>query len=211
MTVRVTSEPPYEPITAAEFREWARIDSDDAQAAVAALLIQAMREYAENLTGRAFIQRGLQLIVPGWDQVLVNGLLVTGIELPCPPLAAVSSITYIDTDGVEQTLDASLYTIHAWHEPGVIVPAWGESLPATRCVPDAWRVNYVAGYPQDGSPYDETSAQAGMPAKLKLWVQARAATLYEHREQLIHNSRIKIPTDFADGLLDSLVIGSRLF
>jgi len=203
MTLKVVTAPVYEPVKVSEFESWARISSADSQAGLATLLIQAMREYAENLTGRAFIPRSLQLILPGWQ--------CGWIELPQPPLLEVTSITYVDLDGVQQTLAADQYVVHSDREPGVVVPAWQVAWPAVRNVIDAVRVNYRAGYAAIGSPEDESAFQAAIPAKLKLWLHARAATFHENREQIILSNRVKIPHDFADGLLDSLVIGSRLF
>lgn len=209
--VRVVTPPAYEPLTVAEFQAWAKIDDADTEEALIELLIQAMREHAEEMTGRAFIPRTLQLVLPEWPTLCVHGSSFTGIRVPQPPLRYVTSITYTDPAGAEQTLAADQYVVHTDQEPGLIVPAWQVSWPALRWVIDAVRVNYIAGYAPDGSPDTEAAYQAGLPAKLRLWVQARAATFHQNREQLVHSSRIKIPKDFADGLLDSLVIGSRLF
>lgn len=200
MTVRVITPPEVEPVTLAEAIDWARAD-DGTAATDAALnmLIGAMRRYAENLTGRAFVQRELQLILPCWQ---------TRIELPFPPLVSVESVTYFDTDGVVQTLSTSLYDVHDWREPAVIVPAFQEVWPSTRAVDDAVRINYIAGYPPAGSPEDYA---AGLPENLKLWMQARIATLFNQRDQLTPSNMTAIPYNFADGLLDDLVIGSRLF
>lgn len=207
MTVRVITPPAYEPVSLAEARLWCLEDADrTSQDPVLRLLIQAAREYAENLTARAFIQRGLQLVLPCWTTILVDGLYRTGIVLPFPPFASVESIKYIDEDGVEQTLSTSLYDAHTWREPGVIVPHWNEVWPSHRGVPDAIRVNYTAGYAY-GSPSGEADQQSVLPASLKLWMQARIATLFENREQLITANQVKIPEHFCDGILDSLKIG----
>lgn len=203
MPVRVVTAPVFEPVSLVDFQAWARIDDDDAQGTFSALLVQAVREYAENLTGRAFIPRALQLILPDW-----NGGC---IELPQPPLLEVTSIVYKDVDGVQQTLAADQYVVHSDREPGLIVPAWAVAWPVLRGVMDSVKVNYRAGYAAVGSPDNEAAYQAGLPAKLKLWIHARAATLNENREQVMAASQAKLPYDLADGLLDSLRIGGRLF
>lgn len=200
MSVRVTVEPLYEPVSRAEAKTWLRIDTDDtSQDAVVDMLIEAMRRHAETLTGRAFIQRTLQLVAKGWENPLV---------LPYPPLRSVSSVTYVDLDGATQTLATNQYVVHSWREPAVIVPEWNVTWPSHRSVIDAIRVTYIAGYAESGSPSEAATAQAGLPENLKLWMHARMATLYEHREQLVLSSIAKIPRDFADGLLDGLVVGS---
>lgn len=205
MTLRVVTEPAYQPVTLAQAKEWARIDDDTSQDNVLAMLIAAMTRHAENLTGRAFIQRSLQLILDGWP---CSG----GIELPLPPAIAVSSIQYVDTDGTTQTLAASQYVLHDWREPAVIVPAWQVTWPNTRYLLNAVKVNYTAGYAPVGSPTDETAYQYSVPATLKTWIAARIATLYENREQIITGTIVQeIPRTHADGLLDELVVGTRLF
>ncbi len=203
MPVRTVTAPVYEPVSLVDFQAWAHIDDDDAQGTFSALLVQAMREYAENLTGRAFIPRTLQLILPDWQ----SGCL----ELPQPPLLEVTSIVYKDVDGVEQTLATDQYVVHSDREPGLVVPAWAVTWPSLRGVMDAVKVNYRAGYAAVGSPDNEAAYQAGLPAKLKLWIHARAATLNENREQIVAANQTRIPRDFADGLLDSLIVGSRLW
>ena len=204
MTVRVVTAPAYQPVTRSEAKLWCRIDDDITdQDDVVDMLIAAATARAELITSRAFIQRDLQLILPAFP--------VDTIELPHPPLVEVGSITYLDEDGVEQTLSTSLYDVHDWREPGFVIRAYDEIWPATRSRPDAVRVNYTAGYDPVGSPTDEAAHQAGQPEQLKLWMKARIATLYEQREQLVTGTIVaQIPRDFCDGILDDLVIGGRL-
>jgi uncharacterized phiE125 gp8 family phage protein len=200
MTLRVISAPTVEPVTLDQARLWCRIEdgvtTDDD---VLELLIKAMREYAENLTGRAFIQRTLE-----WSAMCFP---VWRLELPKPPLVGVESIRYIDDGGDEQTIAAADYIVDTAAAPGVIVPAHLENWPAVRYQPNSVRVRYIAGYATpDGSPTDY--AGTVLPAALGVWIRARLSTLYEHREQLIVGTTVNtIPRDFADGLLDALLIG----
>ena len=201
MTVRVITEPTVEPVSLAEAIDWTHADDGTAATdAALTMLIGAMRRYAENLTGRAFVQRALQLILPCWQ---------AQIALPYPPAVSVESVTYVDTDGVVQTLDADLYVVHDWREPALIVPAFTAIWPSTRAVLDAVRVNYTAGYAPIGSPADDYAS--GVPPQVKTWMHARIATLHNQRDQMVQGNVMQIPRDFCDGLLDDLVIGSRLF
>lgn len=203
MTVRVVTAPAYQPVSRTEAKSWCNIDADITdQDSIIDMLIKSATARAELITQRAFVQRTLQLILPCWPEA---------IELPHPPLVSVESITYIDDDGVQQTLDTDLYDVHTWKEPGFIVRAWDEIWPSYRAVPDAIRVNYTAGYAPVGSPTDEAAHQAGQPEQLKTWMHARIATLYDNRDQfVVAGNVVEIPRDFCDGLLDDLVIGSRL-
>lgn len=196
MTVREITAPSVEPVTLAEARAWCRVDSTDDDA-ILTLLIQAMREYAENITGRVFVQRSLQLSLPCFTEFT--------IELPRPPLVSVTSVKYYDVAGVLQTIDPSDYEVNTEREPGQVKPAYGETWAYTRSVFNAVQIVYQAGYAPTGSP---TDYRENIPASLKLWMHARLATLYEARQQLVDNRTVEIPRNFADGLLDSLKVGT---
>lgn len=212
MTTRVTVEPLYEPISLEEARTWCRVDSDDTtQDAALRILIKAARRYAENRTGRAFIQRTYELRLSRWPAASVDGYVSTGFKLPFPPLRSVSSVKYLDLDGTLQTLAADQYVVHTEREPGLILPAWQVTWPSNRVVPDGIRVVFVAGYAESGSPSEEATAQAGLPEDLTAWMRARIATLYEQREQIITGTIVNaVPENFADGMLDDLVTADRV-
>lgn len=208
-TLQVVSAPDYEPVTRAQAKRWLRIDDDITQHdAVIDMLITSMREHAENLTQRAFVSRQLRHTLPDWPWDREYGVK---IELPYPPLITVDSFTYIDTDGVEQTLAADQYAVHDEYEPAFIIPAWEVTWPTIRRVPNAIQILYTAGY-APGSPPDEAAHQEVLPAKLKHWMEAKIATHNEFREQIVTGTIVnEIPRDFTDGLLDSLIVGTRLF
>lgn len=204
---KVITPPAFEPVTLDEAKLWCRIDDDStAEDADLLWLIQAMREDAENRTGRAFVRRTLRLYLDDWPWDRQYGVKIV---LPYAPLlqvgsppVAVESFKYIDTDGVLQTLAADQYVVHDEYEPGFIIPEWEETWPTIRRVPDAIQITHYAGY---------ANANA-IPKSVRQWMQARIATLFEQREQLVINGQVaQIPRDHVDGLLDSLVIGTRLF
>lgn len=191
MGIRVVTEPSGEPVTLAEAKLWCRVDDDDTtQDAMLIMLIKAMRDYAENLTGRAFVERTLQLRLRGFPG--------HEIKLPYAPLQSVTSITYVDTDGAEQSLDGSpsLYQADIYREPGVVMPVYLGLWPTPRYDLDSVKITYVCGY----------ASLSLIPANLKTWMHARIATLYDNRTQLVRSGKVRIPWNFADGLLDSLVV-----
>jgi uncharacterized phiE125 gp8 family phage protein len=106
--------------------------------------IRSAREYFEEQTGR-------QCITATWEYWL-SALPYGGIiELPRPPLQSVTSVTYLDTAGEEQTLDADTYTVEApagsHAARGRVVLNSGGSWPTT--IDDgrfAVKVRFVAGY-----------------------------------------------------------------
>lgn len=187
--VRVITPPGSEPVTLAEARLWCRIDADDTtQDAVLLLLIGAMRRHSEDITGRAFVRRTLQLRLRGFP--------CTEIELPHPPLISVSSIEYTDGAGSDLNLNGSPseYRVDADSVPGLVMPIYGGAWPATRGDLASVRITYDCGY----------ASVSGIPAEVRTWIQARISTIYDNREHLIHNNQVEIPRDFADGLLDYL-------
>lgn len=68
------------------------------------------------------------------------------IELRRPPVSAVSSIQYIDTDGNTQTLSSALYQTDLVSEPARIWPAYSQVWPEARCDVNAVTVTFTAGY-----------------------------------------------------------------
>lgn len=190
MHVRVVTPPSFEPVTLAEAKLWLRVDDDDTdQDAMVQLLIIAMRERAEHLTGRAFVTRELELRLDAFPD--------GEIQLPyAAPLRSVSSIRYLDADGVLQSLDASptWWQEDAVRIPGVVAPASSQSWPNTGDYLSAVRIAYTVGL----------VSPSLIPRSVRLWMQAAISTYYEQREQLVINGTVQqLPKTFVDGLLDS--------
>lgn len=203
MSVEVLVAPAFEPVSLTDVKAWLRVDDSNSDL-VLQLLIKAMREEAENVTHRAFISRQLKLTLAGYPS---SGY----IELPFPPLISVDAFQYVDTDGALQTLAVSEYAVRSEREPARIEPAWQVTWPALRTVSNAVQITFTAGY-APGSPPDEAESQAVMPAALRLWMQAKVSTLFENREHLVTGTIVAaLPRTFADGILDSLTIGTRMF
>ncbi len=128
--------PAVEPVTLAEAKLHLRVDHSDEDALISSL-ISAARRYAETFTGR-------QIITATWELTLDAFPWI--IEPPHPLLQSITSIVYVDVDGVSQTLDASIYQVDITSTPGRVKPAFGEVWPGTRSQFNAVTVTYVAGY-----------------------------------------------------------------
>lgn len=212
MPVRKLTEPAYLPVALAEARRWVKAEEDEDTHDVEILrILRAFVGRAEHLTGRAFIPRTLELVLPGWPWDAGYAGYAVAIKLPHPPLVRVEAVRYVDTAGAVQVLAPGDYVAHDWRAPACIVPAWGTSWPLVRAVADAVRVEYVAGYRPIGSPEDEAAHQAAVPDELKLWLQANLGTHFEHRETLVAGAAVNaLPRAHVDGLLDDLVLGERI-
>lgn len=105
------------------------------------------------------------------------------IRMPLSPLRSVTSITYVDTNGVSQTLSSSKYTVDTASEPGRIVPIYQETWPSTRGQIDAVTVRFVAGYAPgaSASPPVDADYQLNVPPMIKAAIKLIVTDLYENR------------------------------
>lgn len=179
MGLRRTTAPAVEPVTLAEAKAQTRADSDADDGLIAALIVTA-RTDCENRTGRTMITSGWTLTADSFD-----GLC----ELPMPPAVAVTSISYVDSDGVTQAFDPSAYRIDLTTDPARLEPV--DEWPATADQIGAVTIVYTAGY---GATADD------VPGPLKDWIKLAVADLYKNRER--SDEKPTIARDFVDSLLD---------
>lgn len=145
-----------EPLSLAEARHHLRVDHSVDDAEISAM-VTAARQSAESYTRRAFIEQTWKLTLdrfPCWE-----------IMLPRPRLQSIEEITYIDSQGAEQTLSPSLYRAALLSEPGRLTPAYNQSWPSTREITDAVTIEFIAGY---GSTAAEVPAPIVQAIKLML-------------------------------------------
>ncbi len=135
---RRTIEPTSEPVTLDRAKEALRVTGTDDDNYITDL-IKVAREYAEEFTGRAFLEQV-------WDATFDQGKLPRDgiIELPRPPLKALRDrILYLDTEGVLQYLPEENYTVDHKSTPGRIQ---FENMPAIKDTFSALYFRYRAGY-----------------------------------------------------------------
>lgn len=189
--IKVITPPTIEPVTVAEAKGQAVI-SHEADDALLGVLISAAREDGENRTLRSWAPKTLEVVLDSFP---------TGkIELPFGPVSAVSSLKYIDEDGVEQTYSTSSYDRNLDDLVAYVQPLDGEAWPATKAVPAAVRVRYTTGW-----------ARAAFPPALKQWLLIRVASLYAQRESHIVGFAVgmkvgEMGRGFADSLLDPYAV-----
>lgn len=192
MSLIIITPPATEPVSLAEARLHLKVDSTDDDTLITALIVAA-REQAEHRTGRAMITQTLEKVLDAFP---------ADIELPMPPAISITSVKYLDTSGVEQTLASDQYSLDSDSEPGWLTPAYGVTWPATYSAPNAVRVRYTAGY----------GAASDVPQSIKSWMLLAIGTLYDHRNPVIVGTIVQdLPRDFLAALLDRYVIGTRYF
>ena len=210
MASKLTTPPAAEPLLLADVKLHLR-ETGTAQDDLITALIADARIQAEEITRRAFITQSWTLYLDAFPPYLRDGRMVsywptmvdphapTGavafvIDLPRPPLQSVTSITYFDPSGTSQTLDPALYLVDAVSEPARVMPAPGQSWPATQERVNAVAIEYVAGYGAAGDV---------VPESLKSWMKLRIGSLYENRESTVIDTRlIDVNLPFVDSLLD---------
>ena len=138
------------------------------------LLIPALRLQAEQITNRSLALSTWQIKLDSFPDE---------IRLLWPPIVSITSITYVDTAGVTQTLASSAYVLDSHSEPGWVIPATDTEWPDTYDTANAVTVNYTAGY---GS---------SAPEVVKLWIAAMIRADIDGAEP-----------GSIDGLLDSLKV-----
>lgn len=181
--------PSEEPVSLAEAKQHLRVDHSADDSLISALIATA-REAAETRTGRALVSQTWRSTHAAWPQ---------DIALPRPPLVSVQAVTYLDDEGLRQTLAASAYQVITDSLVGSIVPAYGASWPSARNEPGSIRIDYTAGY----------GSAANVPQALKAWMLLALGTWYAQREAIVTGIIVtELPRAFWDGLLDPYMIHS---
>lgn len=173
MRIEVVTPPDHEPLTMGEARAHLRLDGNDDDATVLAL-IMAARAQIEAMTGRSLITRTLRAHFDGFAAPL---------WLPRAPVSAVSSISYVDQAGEMQTLAADRYQVVAGEWSPAVYPAYGVSWPGTRPQPEAVSITYVAGY----------GTINAIPAPIKAAMLLLVGHLFQNREAASPDSISEMP------------------
>jgi uncharacterized phiE125 gp8 family phage protein len=141
----------------------ARISGSDEDGLVRDYMLAAI-EAVENDAETALLAQTRTLYMdffPAWE-----------IELHCPPVTAVNSISYLDYAGVSQTYSTTLYRADMTNRPGIITPVYGTVWPVAYPVINAVQVAFQCGYAEIKD----------VPYSAKLAVYLKVANFYWNRE-----------------------------
>lgn len=183
---RQTALPESEPVSLAEMRQRLRIDStftDDDSLITG--LIQAARETAEVLTGRALAQRTFTEVLdsfpyftdtvqsqlayppsyyslPRYSTTLWNYSQM--IKLSNGPVISVTGIRYVATDLTIHTLQQDVdFILDRQTESARIFPPAAQYWPPCLYVPNAVEIDYVTGYDPDPAAIDTQTVTLPTP------------------------------------------------
>ena len=135
-------------------------------------------EYITDVLQRSLVKETYELYLDDWPQGSCP------IEICRVPLFSVESITYIDTDGVEQTLAADQYVADKVAEPAGIYRAYEVTWPTVRAQVNSIKVTFKAGY---GDAADD------VPEKYKTIIKQVFTHWYHHREPMKDKNFTEIP------------------
>lgn len=157
-----------------ELRLHLRVDHTDEDVVIMGYQAAAMRLVGEATglpVGQTRYTLGLDRFPAGAEPIL----------LPRPRLATLHELRYTDANGEAQTLTTARTNPHA--TPSQVVPAWGESWPATYDVPNAVEIDFTAG-------------DLVVNPVLVQMVRLLVGEWYEHRENVATVSLSTLPTGF---------------
>ena len=167
MPTKVITAPTYEPISAADVAEYIRVDDLAQDELLLEGMITAARQYLEQYLSRPIATQTLEEALTGWANPIVLD----------SSLQSVTSIKYLDLNGVEQTLASNQYLVDTYSEPAQITPAYNVEYPELYAVPNNVKIRYVAGYTSGGSPDLNP-----MPKPLRFAMMLIIGDLYANRE-----------------------------
>jgi len=187
-SLALVTAPAGEPLTLVRVRSHLRLDAtgspathpddDDLNA-----FITAARERVEGRNG--YLRRALVSQI--WDYKLDDFPSARGsIRIPLPPLISVGSISYVDSDGVSQTLAASVYDVDTAPAPGEIHLAWNQTWPSARNQKNAVTVRFTAGYAVTNSPVSDYGENVPKPILQAMLLMI--GDWYNNREETVVGS-----------------------
>lgn len=135
----VTVPPTNEPISLEEAKDHARIGDDNSNTILGSY-IQTAREACEQYMGRRLLTQTMALVLDDFADYM---------PLPyAAPLQSVSSITYYDVDGNQQTLATMVYDVDDVARPAEVVLKPGAIWPQvqTNRFKGAVTITYVVGW-----------------------------------------------------------------
>lgn len=146
-----------------------RSDNEDDNAYVSTL-IDTMQAHLQSAFAFSLFDQGIRLTLDDWPRE-------RECRLPLGPVQTIDSVTWIDSAGDTQTVDAADYYLNPAGQPQTIVLAFGKCWPTGLARgPGSIFVDYTAGYASD---------TAGVPADVKHAAKLLVGHFFNNREEII--------------------------
>lgn len=167
MALDLIAPPLLEPVSLADFKQYARISlADTSQDGVILDMLTAARVWAEVYTQRRFVQQTWRLSMdffPGYIDMKLAGQRVSSpfvsganavlvgiryaVMLPYPPVQAIDQFVYLNANGSTTVMNpATDYVTDVLSNPARLTPPFGQMWPVARVVVNAVQVDYIVGY-----------------------------------------------------------------
>lgn len=177
MGLQLLEAPTAQPVSLEVAKKHLRIAPDDTeQDDEVARIVRAATAWAERITQRALCQQRWRLHLDGFP--------CGAVVIPRPPLQTVETVSYTDSLGSVQTLDALSYIVNPFEILGRLSLAQGQAWPATRKQAMSVRVDFTAGY-------------ATVPEDIVAAILLLVGHLDQNREQVVTGT---IATDLPMGV-----------
>jgi len=185
MSMEEISPPAALAVSIADAKVQLRIEQDDtAFDSQLAIWIAGITAEAEHETNRKFVNRPMRVTLDQFPDA---------IRLAAPTFS-VEGMRFVDTAGLEQTLDPVDYYADKVTKPGYVVPASGRAWPATSRRLNVVMVDFTAGHGPD-----ETTT----PPAARLYILARLVELWDPATKEFKET---VRSNFTKRLLDSLKV-----
>ena len=174
--------PTTEPLTTAEAKLYLRVDNTTENTLISGM-IHSARQMVETYTRRALMTQTWDFRYP-WFMDTRRPLII-----PKAPLQSVTNITYLDEDGISQTLGSSNYSVRtfAGYAAGRGYVELNDDVSLPSVYTDAIMpvtVRAVCGY----------GAAADVPEGLKMAIYLMLGDLYEQRQETMMSVSSKTKT-----------------
>jgi uncharacterized phiE125 gp8 family phage protein len=151
MALVLTNVPAVEPVSLVEAKAHLRVDADDEDALIGALVATA-RLFVERTLGLALITQSWSYFVDAWPRSYT-------LALPLAPVQAISAVRLHGADGGTTTLDAADYAVDVLSRPARIVFNGAVPSVAPRTL-NAFEVSLLAGYGDEPDDVPQTLRHA---------------------------------------------------
>ena len=176
INLNLKAAPEAEPVIVDLMRKHLRMDATDEDDYLGSIIIPSARQSIEGALGQG-------LITQTWEWFWDGGWPATGVLVfPIGPVLSVTSVKYLDVDGVEQTWASSNYTVaiksdrqRLWLNESVVWPDVDTQRPEV-----AW-IDFQVGYGPD--PDD-------VPAKIRHLVLLMGEHIYTHRGPVLTGTAV---------------------
>jgi len=136
MDFKITTPPTHLPVSLAEAKRHLRVTDSNSDTVITNMIAAAFR-WCELYQGLSWLYQTITIKLDAFADTMI---------LSMPPLIAVDSITYVDSNGDTQTLSTSVYDVDTTSSPGRVTLAYDQTWPATRSVHHAVTITAKAGH-----------------------------------------------------------------